>query len=80
MGQLLIRNLDEGTKQRLRERAARHGRSMEAEVRAIIDAALRSGPKKKIGSAIPEIFEPLGGVHLPDVRDRTPHKPLVFEE
>ena len=37
MGQLLIRNLDEGTKQRLRERAARHGRSMEAEVRAIID-------------------------------------------
>lgn len=40
MSLLTIRNLDEGVKQRLRERAARNKRSMEAEVRAILEAAV----------------------------------------
>jgi plasmid stability protein len=31
-----IRNLDDRVKERLRPRAARHGRSMEAEMRAIL--------------------------------------------
>jgi len=83
MGQLLIRNLDEAIKQRLRERAAEHGRSMEAEVRDIIERAIvgepasASKPRKSVGELTREIFEPLGGVDLPDVRDRTPHKPIV---
>jgi hypothetical protein len=38
---LNIRNLDETVKRRLRVRAARHGRSMEAEVRAILAEAVR---------------------------------------
>ena len=38
MATLTIRQLDERTHARLRERAARHGRSVEAEVRAILDA------------------------------------------
>jgi plasmid stability protein len=75
--QLLIRNLDDATKQKLTERAARHGRSVEVEVQAIIEAALRSEPRMKLGSAIREIFEPLGGVDLPDVRDRSPTKPIA---
>jgi len=33
---LTIRNLDEAVKQKLRVRAAQHGRSMEAEARAIL--------------------------------------------
>jgi plasmid stability protein len=33
-------NLDEGLKQRLRERAAEHGRSMSAELHAIVTDAL----------------------------------------
>ena len=33
---LTIRNLDEGLKRKLRVRAAGHGRSMEAEIRAIL--------------------------------------------
>ena len=41
MTSLTIRNLDEATKQRLRIRAARHGVSMEEEVRRILKAALR---------------------------------------
>jgi antitoxin FitA len=38
---LNIRNLDETVKRRLQVRAARHGRSMEAEVRAILAEAVR---------------------------------------
>lgn len=40
MGQLLVRSLDDRLIQSLRERAARHGRSVEAEHRAILEAAL----------------------------------------
>lgn len=46
MPTLTIRNLDEDTKQRLRERAARAGRSMEEEVRDILRTTVRglNGP------------------------------------
>jgi antitoxin FitA len=40
MSTLTIRQLDERTHARLRGRAAEHGRSVEAEVRAILDAAV----------------------------------------
>lgn len=36
---LNLRRIPEGTHRRLRLRAARHGRSMESEVRTILDAA-----------------------------------------
>ena len=41
MTSLTIRNLDGATKQRLQMRAARHGVSMEEEVRRILKEALR---------------------------------------
>ena len=41
MTSLTIRNVDDATKQRLRMRAARHGVSMEEEVRRILKEALR---------------------------------------
>lgn len=40
MSTLTIRQVDEGIKKRLQVRAARHGRSMEAEVRAILSEAV----------------------------------------
>lgn len=40
---LTIRNLDEGVKQKLREQAARHQRSMEAEARELLARALEIG-------------------------------------
>ena len=42
MATLTIRNLSDSTRQELKERAARHNRSMEAEVRAILETAVRS--------------------------------------
>ncbi len=42
MKQLIVRNLDDGTVRALKERAARHGRSAEAEHRAILRDVLGS--------------------------------------
>jgi len=60
-----IRNLDERVKERLRVRAARHGRSMEAEIRAILTDAV-NGPDEVPGllDAILDRFGELGGVEL----------------
>jgi antitoxin FitA len=60
-----IRNIDERVLELLRIRAARHGRSMEAEVRAILVDAVREpdeGPN--LGQAIMARFGELGGVEL----------------
>jgi plasmid stability protein len=60
-----VRNLDERVKERLRIRAAHHGRSMEAEIRAILTDAV-SGPGEAAGliDAILDRFGELGGVEL----------------
>jgi plasmid stability protein len=44
MAAITIRNLDDELKRRLRIRAAEHGRSMEEEVREILQAGLTSEP------------------------------------
>jgi plasmid stability protein len=62
---LSIRNLDDRVKERLRVRAARHGRSMEAEVRAILaDAVAEPGDVPGLFQAIMDCFGELGGVEL----------------
>lgn len=70
MASITIRNLEEATKRKLKVRAATNGRSMEEEVREILNSALRQkDPEKPRTGAelikrIREIFEPLGGVEL----------------
>lgn len=66
MSAVSIRNLDDRVKERLRLRAARHGRSMEAEMRAILTEAV-SEPGEETGllSALLDRFGELGGVELP---------------
>jgi len=67
---LTVRGLDEATKMRLRVSAARHGRSMEAEVRAILEDALPAQPPSGgFGSRIRARFAQVGGVEL-DLPDR----------
>lgn len=41
MGQLLVRDLDDDVIRRIKQRAAAHGRSTEAEHRLILEAAVR---------------------------------------
>ena len=66
MASITLRNLDEQTKERLRVRAARQGRSMEDEARNILRAALAQDTKtaRNLAQAIRKRFEPLGGVEL----------------
>jgi phosphopantothenoylcysteine decarboxylase/phosphopantothenate--cysteine ligase len=52
LASITIRNLDEATKQRLRERAARNGRSMEEEVRHLLrEAGQPSSPLRSVSPA-----------------------------
>jgi plasmid stability protein len=47
MASLVVRNLDQRVVDALKQRAARHGRSAEAEHRAILEEVLLMMPKKK---------------------------------
>jgi plasmid stability protein len=51
MAAVSIRDLDDGVRERLRMRAARHGRSMEAEIRAILADAV-SEPGEASGTVV----------------------------
>lgn len=67
MATLTIRNVDPEVQKRLRVRAAQNGRSMEAELRQIIQDAVSSGAETEetnLAEAIRRIFAPLGGVEL----------------
>jgi plasmid stability protein len=68
MATLTIRGLDPVTHARLRVEAARHGRSMEAEVRAILQERLTLDPGERgLGSRIRNRFHGLEGeLELPD--------------
>jgi len=82
MAQLVVRNLEESVKARLRRRARRNGRSMEAEVRDILRAAANekknSGPG--LGTRIAALFKGTG-LHFdaPELRGHTV-KPVSFDE
>ncbi len=69
MSTLTIRQLDERTHARLRGRAAQHGRSVEAEVRAILDAAVNR-PEQNLLMSLQASMAQAGGVDL-EVAART---------
>ncbi|HEY1657171.1 MAG TPA: TraY domain-containing protein [Candidatus Sulfotelmatobacter sp.] len=66
MASITIRKLPETTKRRLRLRAARNGRSMEQEARAILDRSLQQpeDSAENLAVAIHKRFAALGGVEL----------------
>jgi plasmid stability protein len=71
MAAVTVRNLDDQVKERLRIRAAVHGRSMESEIRAILAEAV-SGPGDTDGlfATMLERFASIGGVEL-DLPERS---------
>ena len=71
MATLTIRDFDDHLRDQLRIRAAEHGHSMEAEVRAILRQALTTQPASSgLGSRIHQRFAAVGGADL-DLPDRT---------
>jgi len=82
MPTLTIRNIDPTLKERLRVRAAHNGRSMEAELRHILNDVLVGdrGPETNLAEAIRRRFAPFGGVELePHPRQLTGEPPAFGE-
>lgn len=81
MASITIRNLDESVKDRLRIVAARHGCSMEEEVRRILRRVLLADSVGEgLGSRIHERFQKLGGVNLPEQRRIKPRSAPGFDD
>ena len=84
MAMLTVRNLPDEVHRALRVRAAMHGRSTEAEVREILESAVKPEGRVKLGSLLTEIGRQ---AKLTDeefaifeqVRDKTPARPVRFE-
>ena len=80
MAQVFIRNLDEEIKARIKRRAARHGHSMEEELRLILRNAVREDalPATPLGSRIAARFRGHGlTAPLPEFTGEAP-TPLDF--
>lgn len=81
MSAVIVRNLPEETHRALKLRAVQHGRSTEAEIRYILENAVR--PKIGVGSMLAaigrDIGRDMGGVDLDIQRDKTPVRPVSFE-
>ena len=84
MAMLTVRNLPDEVHRALRLRAARHGHSMEAEVREILESVVSPEGRVKLGSLLADmgrraklsaeefsIFE--------QVRSKSPARPVSFE-
>ena len=79
MAAVTVRNLPEETHRALKLRAAQHGRSTEAEIREILEEAIRPKERIKIGSELAAFGRRFGGLDLDVERDQTPAEPAKFE-
>jgi len=81
MGQLIVRQLEDVVKEKLRSRARQHGRSMEEEVRDILRSAVYrdDAPALGLGTEIASLFAKAGlNSDIPELRGHQP-KPASFE-
>lgn len=82
MSTVTIRNLPDEVHRALRVRAASHGRSTEAEIRDILESAVKPAQRIRMGDALAEIGRRIG---LTDEdmeyfeRDKTPAEPMSFD-
>lgn len=84
MAAVTIRNLSDEAHRALKLRAAQHNRSTEAEMRAILEAAVRPADRVQLGSALLELSRKFGLTDaevdvIDQVRDRRAAEPMRFE-
>jgi plasmid stability protein len=85
MANVTVRNLPDAVHRALRVRAAHHGRSTEAEIRAILEMAACPPERVKLGSLLASIAREAGGLtdaeaeQFNQFRDKTPAEPMSFE-
>jgi antitoxin FitA len=83
MAQILVRDIEDDIKERLQRRAARHGHSMEAEIRDILRDVVKEdiSPAGGLGTEIAALFKGIGlqeGEEIPELRGYSVKN--VFEE
>jgi plasmid stability protein len=80
MAQVIVRNIEETVKRRLKQRAASHGRSMEEEIREILRGVVNEPPLPQtgLGSRIAALFRNQGlSDNLEEVHGEA--RPAVFD-
>ena len=85
MPALTIRNIPEDIHRGLKALAASHGQSTEAEVRAILAAAVKPETRLKMGQALWELGRTAGLTDediaaMNATRNSTPAEPIQFDE
>ncbi len=79
MSVVTVRNLPEETHRALKARAAQNHRSTEAEIRFILENAVRPKHRVQLGSLLTEIGREVEGVDIEIERDQTGSEPMDFE-
>lgn len=83
MATVTVTNLLDEVHRALRVRAATHGRSTEAEIRAILESTVRPQERLRMGTALFELGRRVGltdeDLAAFDQRSKTPAEPVSFE-
>jgi antitoxin FitA len=88
MAVLTVRNVPADVHRALRMRAAQHGRSTEAEVRDILQAAVKPPERVRLGTLLAEMSRRAGLTNedvtalertMGELRDASPHEPVKLE-
>jgi antitoxin FitA len=81
MAQLVVRNLEDEVKTRLKERAFQNGNSLEKEVRDILRDAVRDRSRqRKLGTEIAALFKDIGFEAEIEELHGYPVQPAKFDE
>lgn len=79
MSVVTVINLPEETHRALKARAAEHNRSIEAEIRFILEEVVRPKDRVKLGTALAAFGKQFGGLEFAIIRDHRPTEPASFE-
>ncbi|HTB44711.1 MAG TPA: Arc family DNA-binding protein [Acetobacteraceae bacterium] len=84
MASITVRNVPDEVHRALRVRAAQHGRSAEAEIRDILEQAVKPAKRVRLGDALAALGRKVGITDadisvIDQMRDKSPAKPMKFE-
>jgi antitoxin FitA len=84
MAQLIVRQLEASVKENLRQRAKRHSRSLEEEVREILRDAAKPerGKNRRLGTEVARLFRRIGLKQDEGIRELrgVAIEPVAFDE
>ncbi len=84
MASFTVRNVPDDVHRALRVLAAQHGRSAEAEIRDILERAVKPAKRVRLGDALAALGRKVGLTDadieaIDHTRDKSPAQPMTFE-